>query len=139
MEDNKTAKGILLGFVTGSVVGAAIALLFAPKSGRELRNDIKLRKDEFLDDTSEYLQIAKTKASDLINEGKRKSEELISDAKKKAGNLIDDANSILTDAKHKASSAIENAKGKLSGESERVKEAFKAGVEAFNQEKSKNS
>ncbi|MBV6480069.1 MAG: hypothetical protein HGGPFJEG_02903 [Ignavibacteria bacterium] len=139
MEDNKTAKGILLGFVTGSVVGAAIALLFAPKSGRELRNDIRLKKDEFLDDTSEYLQIAKTKAGDLINEGKRKSEELISEAKKKAGSLIDDANLILTEAKQKANTAIENAKGKFAGESDRVKDAFKAGIEAYNQEKSKNS
>lgn len=139
MEDNKTVKGILLGFVTGSVVGAALALLFAPKSGRELRNDIKLKKDEFLDDTSEYLQIAKTKASDLINEGKRKSEELISDAKKKASTLIDDANTILTDAKQKATNAIDSAKGKITGESEKVKEAFKAGIEAFHQEKTKNS
>lgn len=139
MEDNKTAKGLLLGFITGSVVGAAIALLYAPKSGRELRNDIKLKKDEFLDDTSEYLQIAKTKASDLINEGKRKSEELISDAKKRASTLIDDANTILNDAKERATSAIGNAKDKISTEGDRVKDAFKAGLEAFNQEKSKNS
>ena len=102
MDENKTAKGLILGFVTGGIVGAAIALLYAPKSGRELRSDIRVKKDELLDDTSEYLQIAKTKASDMINEGKRKSEELISDARKKANSLIGDANSILNDAKEKA-------------------------------------
>ena len=139
MEDNKTAKGLLLGFITGSVVGAALALLYAPKSGKELRNDIRVKKDEILDDTSEYLQIAKTKATDLINEGKRKSEELISDAKKRAGTLIDDANSILNDAKEKATTAIGSTKEKLSGETEKVKEAFKAGLDAYNQEKSKHS
>ena len=139
MEDNKTAKGLLLGFITGSVVGAALALLYAPKSGKELRNDIRVKKDEILDDTSEYLQIAKTKATDLINEGKRKSEELISDAKKRAGTLIDDANSILNDAKEKATTAIGNTKEKLTGETEKVKEAFKAGLDAYNQEKTKHS
>ena len=139
MEDNKTAKGLLLGFITGSVVGAALALLYAPKSGKELRNDIRVKKDEILDDTSEYLQIAKTKATDLINEGKRKSEELISDAKKRAGTLIDDANSILNDAKEKATTAIGSTKEKLTGETEKVKEAFKAGLDAYNQEKSKHS
>lgn len=139
MEENKAAKGLLLGFITGGIVGAAIALLYAPKSGKELRNDIRLKKDELLDDTSEYLQIAKTKASDLINEGKRRSEELISDAKKKAGTLIDDANTILNDAKHKATSALGSTKEKIVNEGERVKEAFKAGMDAYNQEKTKNS
>lgn len=138
MDENKTTKGLILGFVTGGLVGAAIALLYAPKSGRELRNDIRLKKDELVDDTSEFLQVAKTKASDLINEGRRKSEELISDAKKKAGTLIDDANTILNDAKTKASSALGTTKEKLTHETDRVKDAFKAGLDAYNQEK-KNS
>ncbi len=139
MEENKTAKGLILGFVTGGIVGAALALLYAPKSGRELRSDIRLKKDELLDDTSEYLQIAKTRASDMINEGKRKSEELISDAKKKASSLIGDANSILNDAKKKATNTLDSTKEKLTSESDRVKDAFKAGIDAFNQEKHKNS
>ena len=63
---------------------AIVALLYAPKSGKELRRDIKLKKDEFLDDTAEYMQIAKAKATELINEGKKKSEMLIQEAKKKA-------------------------------------------------------
>jgi gas vesicle protein len=139
MEENNSAKSLLLGFITGGLVGASLALLFAPKSGRELRSDIRNKKDELLDDTSEYLQIAKTKASDLINEGKRKSEELISDAKKKASSLIGDANSILNDAKQKATSTLGSTKEKIAGETDRVKEAFKAGMDAFNQEKNKNS
>ena len=140
MEENKSsAKGFILGVLTGGLVGAATALLFAPKSGRELRNDIRLKKDELIDDTSEYLQIAKTKAGDLINEGRRKSEELISDAKKKAGSLIDDANVILNDAKSKATTALGSTKEKLSNETDRVKDAFKAGMDAYNDEKTKNS
>ena len=139
MDENKTAKGLLLGFVTGGIVGAALALLYAPKSGKELRNDIKIKKDELMDDTTEYLHIAKSKATDLINEGRRKSEELISDAKKKAGTLIDDANSILNDAKEKATTTNEATKDKLTTESDKVKDAFKAGLDAYNQEKTKKS
>lgn len=139
MDENKTAKGLLLGFVTGGIVGAAIALLYAPKTGKELRNEIKMKRDGLMDDTSEFLQIAKTKASEVINEGRRKSEELISDAKKKAGTLIDDANVILNDAKEKATSTIDLTKEKITSGSDRVKDAFKAGVDAYNQEKSKNS
>lgn len=140
MEDNKSGKGLLLfGLFIGGIVGAATALLTAPKSGRELRNDIRLKKDEYLDDTSEYLEIAKTKATDLINEGKKRSEKLISDAKEKATSLIKDANSILNQAKVRATNVTESSKDTITTETEKIKDAFKAGVEAYNQEKSKNS
>jgi gas vesicle protein len=38
MEDNnRGTKGFLLGLLAGGVVGGIVALLYAPKSGRELR------------------------------------------------------------------------------------------------------
>ncbi|MCD1258996.1 YtxH domain-containing protein [Paenibacillus athensensis] len=40
MTSPKRGKDLLIGAVVGSVLGAATALLFAPKSGRELRSDI---------------------------------------------------------------------------------------------------
>jgi gas vesicle protein len=36
----KKGKDLLIGAVVGTVLGAVTALLFAPKSGRELRSDI---------------------------------------------------------------------------------------------------
>ena len=138
-DDNKMAKGLMLGFLAGGAIGATIALLYAPKSGRELRADIKHKTDEFIDDTSEYMQIAREKAENLINEGKRKSELLIQDAKKKAGTLIDDANSLLNEAKVKASNTYGEAKGKISSESDRIKDALKAGVDAYKDEKNKKN
>jgi gas vesicle protein len=139
MENNNSGKGFLTGLLAGGIIGAAIALLYAPSSGRELRAQIRVKKDELIDDTSEYLQIAKTKATELINEGKKKSEELIIDAKKKAGSLIDDANSILSEAKVKATGTIENTKEKINNEADRIKDAFKAGMDAYNEEKKKKS
>lgn len=124
MDENKTSTGLLIGFLAGGVVGASIALLYAPKSGREMRDQIRNKKDELLDDTSEYLHIAKTKASDMINEGKRKSEELISDAKKKASTLIGDANSILNEAKQKATNTLGTTKEKLASDPDGVKDTF---------------
>ncbi len=41
MSSEKRNKDLLVGAVIGSVLGAVTALLFAPKSGRELRADLK--------------------------------------------------------------------------------------------------
>lgn len=138
MDDNRNSKGLLIGILAGGLAGAAIALLYAPKSGREMRDQIRNKKDELLDDTSEYLQIAKTKASDMINEGKRRSEELITDAKKKASTLIGDANTILNEAKQKATNTLGTAKEKLESETGKIIDPLKSGLDAFNQEKNKS-
>ena len=74
-EEKGVAKGLFLGFLAGGIVGSVLALLYAPKSGKELRQDIKNKKEEILDDAEEYLDIAKHKAQDIINEGKKRSEE----------------------------------------------------------------
>ena len=49
-ERSGIAKGLLIGFVAGAVAGAVTALLYAPKSGKELRSDIKQKANEFKDD-----------------------------------------------------------------------------------------
>jgi len=40
MSNKKASKSFLWGLLAGSITGAVTALLFAPKSGRELRGDI---------------------------------------------------------------------------------------------------
>jgi len=64
-------KGFLIGFLAGGTVGAIIALLTAPKSGKELRGNIKQKSEGYYDDAEKYLADAKNKASELINEGKK--------------------------------------------------------------------
>jgi len=129
--ENNLSKGLLIGFLTGGIVGAAIALLYAPKSGKELRQDIKVKADEFRDDADKYIDVAKEKAVDLYNDGKKKSEKLVADAKVKADELIKDAEKVYNDAKHKATDAINSGKETLASESNRLKTAVKAGVDAY--------
>ena len=40
MRTRKDTKGFMLGALAGSIIGSVTALLFAPKSGKELRQDI---------------------------------------------------------------------------------------------------
>lgn len=43
-EERGVAKGLFLGFLAGGIVGGVLALLYAPKSGKELRQDIRNKK-----------------------------------------------------------------------------------------------
>ena len=124
MSDDRMAKGLMVGFVSGAVVGGIIALLYAPKSGKELRTDLRKKGEDIADDVEEYLKDAQAKAKVLINEGKDKSATLISEAKQKAEGLLHDAETILSDAKKKATD-----------EGTKLKSALKAGVDAYKEER----
>jgi gas vesicle protein len=65
----RPVKPILGGFLVGSVIGVATALLFAPRSGVETRTGIRDRAVELRDRTSETVKDtvsqAKTKAYEI--------------------------------------------------------------------------
>jgi len=134
-KENGLAKGLLIGFLTGGAVGAILALLYAPKSGKELRNDIKMKTNDYLDEAEKYIAEAKDKAKELINEGKKKSEKLIIDAKTKSDELMKDAERVFTEAKAKVGGAIATGKQTIENESGNLKSAFKAGVDAYKETK----
>jgi len=132
MENNKgnLAKGLVIGFIAGSIVGAIIALLYAPKSGKELRADIKSKGEDLLGEAEQYLARAREKATDIINEGKARSEKLIAQAQQKAESILKDAEQILSAAKEKA--------GQVSEEAGKLKSAVKAGIETYKRERGKS-
>ena len=134
-QDDHFGKGVIIGFLAGGALGAALALLYAPKTGRELREEIKSKKDDYLDEAEKYLAEAKDKAIDLINDGKKRSEKLIKDAKIKSDELLKDAEKILTDARSKTGDMVKSGKEKVDEKSSQIKSAVKAGVDAYKEAK----
>jgi hypothetical protein len=53
--DMHTTKTFALGALIGAAAGAAMALLLAPKSGRELRSDIRRQSDRMRTDTAKMV------------------------------------------------------------------------------------
>ncbi len=131
MSENNVGKGIFLGLLAGGLLGAVAGMLFAPKSGKELRDDIRSRTNGYMDDADKYIADAKDKAKDLINEGKKKSEKLINDAKIKSDELLKDAEKVFGEAKAKANSTIASGKETMDHEASKLKDAVKAGVDAY--------
>jgi gas vesicle protein len=137
--DNNIGKGLFLGFLAGGAIGALFALLYAPKSGRELRKDIKVKTDEYIDDAEKYIAEARDKAKTMINDGKKKSERIIEDARTKSEAILKDAEKVFKDAKHKTEDIVNTGKSSIEGEGERLKNAVKAGVDAYKDTKNNSN
>lgn len=128
MSDNeKLVKGLVIGFLAGGAIGAALALLYAPKSGKELRADLRTKADDLMADADTYVEAAKARAGEIVSEARRRSESLISDTKAKATSLIEDADKVLVDAKQKAGA-----------EGSKIVGAVKAGIDAFKEERGRS-
>ncbi len=66
--ENKTLAGFGIGLVTGVIIGGVIALLYAPKSGKETRELIK-------DKATEVAETVKEKTSGVIDTVKEAASE----------------------------------------------------------------
>ena len=127
-------KGFVLGAIIGGAVGAITALLLAPKSGKELRQDIAQKSGELYNKAEEIFSNVESSVSgtvgNVINEGKIKAERIISTAKNQAGNLMEKAEAMIHEAKAKASNIKETVQDKY----DTLKQASRAGADAFRAE-----
>ncbi len=93
----KKTSGFLLGAIIGGTAAAAAALLLAPKSGKELREDLIDQLDDMSEGkASELAGIAQVKGNEIGDFAKHKKEEYswLSD---KISNQVDQAKSVSSD------------------------------------------
>ncbi len=76
---------ILISFLAGAAIGSGLALLFAPKSGREMREQIKGLTDDAVDKIKEYAKEAQDRIKTTYEDGK----ELVKEKKSIIGSAIE--------------------------------------------------
>lgn len=59
--------GFITGLLVGTAIGAVAALLFAPKSGEEIRHQLKSLAEDQKDTLKNKWDLAKEKAGDVVN------------------------------------------------------------------------
>jgi gas vesicle protein len=79
-EHEKPQCHFFMGFLIGGVLGALAGILFAPKSGKELRSDIREKGSEVLKEGKEIYADASTRAKEIIEEASRQAKELMKEA-----------------------------------------------------------
>jgi gas vesicle protein len=73
MADEDKGAGIgtvLISFLAGAAVGSGLALLFAPKTGKEVREQIKELTDDAVGKIKDYARDAQEKIKSTYDEGK---------------------------------------------------------------------
>ncbi len=134
MSQNNSVKGFLIGFLAGGTVGAIVALLTAPKSGKELRGDIKQKSGEYLDEADKYFMEKKNQAGKVFKEGKRKFTMIMNDVKSKPEAILKDAEQVYSDAKVKTKEVLHSGKERIETEAGRIKSSVEAGIETYKKE-----
>jgi gas vesicle protein len=103
-EHEKPQGHFFAGFLIGGILGALAGIFFAPKSGKELRSDIKEKGSGVLKDGKEIYADASTRAKEL----KKEADRHLSEARQKA-------KEILAHVEKKEAEAGESEKGDTGG------------------------
>lgn len=136
-QNTKGVKGFFIGFLAGGAVGAVVALLTTPKSGKNLRKEIKQKSDEYFDEVDKYLTETKHNAGKVIDESRRKFATILHDMKSKPETIYRDAEKVFNDAKGKTIKVFNSGKKIVETETDRLTSSAKAGIDTYNDEKKK--
>ena len=82
-EESFKMKNFTIGAIVGALAGAAIALLYAPKPGTALRQDVATQAETLKNKSVELSSVAKEKTAQLSSQIKEQSSQLVDKEKLK--------------------------------------------------------
>lgn len=122
---NRTTD-FLAGLLIGGLIGAAAGILYAPKSGKETREDIGRKTEEWMAKAKDEYEAAVERSRKIYDATVSRLKSIEDAAREKAG-----------DVEGKVSELAAQGKASLQDNTGRLKRAIDAGVEAFKEEKGK--
>ena len=106
--NDKIKAGALM-LVAGGIIGAGVALLFAPQSGKKTRRDI-----------SRFSRKVKDQAADVVEEFADNVHDMVDSVSDRAADLLDKGRDLAQSAKKDVLKAIEEGQAKLEKEKTRL-------------------
>ena len=128
--DNDNISTRLTYLLIGGGIGAVIALLFAPKSGQELRGDLADATRKGIDKSRETAQQIGERAGEYYESTRERAGELYTQAASKASDVY-------SQASEKVSEVAQTARATAARQTSTVAAALDAGKKAYQEEKRK--
>jgi gas vesicle protein len=97
-EDNERSifRPILLSLLTGVAIGTIIGMIYSPKAGKEIREDIKNKSEEFVEKSKKGCGTVADKTKETLD----KSKEKFSEVKEKSEEIIEKGKEVISQAKN---------------------------------------
>jgi gas vesicle protein len=150
--DNDSVSIRLTYFLVGAGIGAVLALLFAPKSGEELRNDIADATRKGIDRSKDAAQQLGKQAADVYDATRTRAGEVYDATRTKAGEVYDSAretageyyeatreraSELYDTATARAGEVVEKTRDAATRQATSIQAAVEAGKQAYVEEKRK--
>jgi gas vesicle protein len=111
MSDNNSDFGAFLaGFVIGGLVGAATALILAPQSGEQTRDQISNKSQEWRETSGERVQQYRQLSSEKIHEYQDRATQLINRELEDDTSIEEQARIVLDDGNDQSDANVEEPK-----------------------------
>jgi gas vesicle protein len=120
MSDNDNSAGGLGWFLAGLGVGALVGVLYAPKAGKETREDIVASAMD-----------AKERAAVLAQQSKERAADLAAQGKQQVGEYVDRGKEYYDRGRTQWAEYVEKGKGLVKEQQNKVASAIDAGKEAY--------
>ncbi|MGB9639277.1 MAG: YtxH domain-containing protein [Anaerolineales bacterium] len=133
-ERDSDFSAFLAGLIFGGLIGAAVALLYAPQSGEETRTIIREKSIELKDKAVDTAEDTRAKAEKALEEARIKAEKALAETRQRAEELANLTKERAIELQQRGQEVIEEQKTKLGSTIELGKKAVKKTKEVQDEE-----
>ncbi len=131
MSDNDNGVGGFGWFLAGLGIGALVGVLYAPKAGKETRDDIVAGALDAREKANQYYNQGVEQAGQYYGQGKQAVNEYLDKGKEAAGQYVDKGRDALDKGKTQFSQYVDKGKELIQNQGDAVTAAVDAGKDAY--------
>ena len=133
MADNDSSVGGFGWFLAGLGVGALVGVLYAPKSGRETRDDLVAGAMDARGKAQDLYAQGSDVAGQYVDKGKEVASEYVDKGKEAASEYVDKGKEYIDRGRTQWTEYVDKGKDLIQGQTEKVASAVEAGKQAYTQ------
>lgn len=131
MYDDRRGGGSFSAFLLGGIVGAVLALMYSPRSGRENREMVKAKANEYWNQGLEMYETGRERATDMYETGRERATEMYETGRERATEMYESATTTASEKSGELRAKIDAARERLKGQVAEVSEQAQEGIDTM--------